>query len=540
MLNLHITNQILFKNMKNDKKEDKVFEYDKVPYQSFPFSYVYPPHLKALAKVFGIEAPKIETARVLELGSSSGNNIIPFASFYPNSECIAIDLSTEEIEEGHLFLKKFPLKNLDLKVANILDVDESWGKFDYILCHGIWSWVPEIVRQKIFDISKHNLSPKGISYISYNIKPGWNMGNSIRDMMTYHATNFESPSEKIEQAKAFLNFVSEVLEGSDTPFAQYLKSETGNIKKKQDSYIYGEYLVEHNYQIYFKDFIKHITKRDLQYLSDTHLNSMYLGNLPPKAVEKLSVINDIVKTEQYMDFIQNRRFRCTLAVHKDQKIMRKLSPESLNDMLLTFSIYPEKPLSEVDLEDNLDSVHFYYQNNKDSSLKTSSKILKALFYTFSENISYPLTKKDIAKQAMKKIKNVQLKDIINELDKNLLQLIFQGFINIYSEKPLHINQITEKPKLHPLAIEQYKTYTNWTTNMLNESIQLNDFDQFLIPLLDGKNNLKDLEKKLLENTKLQIHIDNRKIDSKEEKREIISKYIKESLESYKSRALLIG
>ena len=39
-----------------------------------------------------------------------------------------------------------------------MDIDDSFGTFDYIIVHGIWSWVPDVVKDKILNICSRNLS----------------------------------------------------------------------------------------------------------------------------------------------------------------------------------------------------------------------------------------------------------------------------------------------------------------------------------------------------------------------------------------------
>lgn len=525
-------------------KEKDQFEYDKVPYTSYPFPYAYPPHIMAVAVLFGLKPPKLETARVLELGCSAGENIIPFAANYPKSECVAIDLSKIEIEDGQKRLATLGIKNLDLKVANILDIDDSWGKFDYIVAHGIWSWVPKNVSEKICYISKNNLAPNGVAYVSYNIKPGWNMGMTIREMMQFHTSNFSNVKEQIEQARAFLNFINSVLEGSNSPYAQYVKQEARNLSTKEDSYLYGEYLVEYNHQIYFKDFIAGIRKRGLEYLADTHLTSMYLNNLPPKAVEKLSAIKDIVLSEQYMDFVQNKRFRCTLMCHKDNKINRNLGTQSLEPLKFCFYLIPEKPLKDIDITDNLEVCIFYFQNDKEKKITTTNVILKAIFYIFYENLNHQLSINDIARLAMKKIKKVQLQDIKKELHNNLLNFIFQGYVKIYSENPLNVNSISDKPKVSDLVKNQIKYLEKnsrlWVTNQLNEMVGLNQLEYHLLQYLDGKHTEADLLNKLLKIQDIKIEKEGKVITDVKEKTSVYKDQIKLSLDKFKMLALLIS
>ena len=101
-----------------------------------------------------------------------------------------------QIEQGQRQVSALGLANIELRHYNIADVDASWGKFDYIISHGIYSWVPAPVRERLLAICRENLAPNGIAYVSYNTLPGWHMRGMIRDMMIYHAAGFRGPPRR--------------------------------------------------------------------------------------------------------------------------------------------------------------------------------------------------------------------------------------------------------------------------------------------------------------------------------------------------------
>ena len=119
--------------------------------------------------MFGMETPPLSHCRVLELGCAAGWNLIPQAVDYSESRFVGVDLSQRQIDEGHSMVQSLGLDNIELRQASILDVDRSWGEFDYIICHGVYSWVDAEVRDKILAICKENLSPNGVAYVSYNV-----------------------------------------------------------------------------------------------------------------------------------------------------------------------------------------------------------------------------------------------------------------------------------------------------------------------------------------------------------------------------------
>lgn len=74
---------------------------------------------------------------------------MPFAIRHPNSQLVGIDLSEYQINIGQQMMEQVGVKNVaELVAADISQVSFNI-KFDYIICHGVFSWVPEAVRHAI-------------------------------------------------------------------------------------------------------------------------------------------------------------------------------------------------------------------------------------------------------------------------------------------------------------------------------------------------------------------------------------------------------
>jgi chemotaxis methyl-accepting protein methylase len=89
------------------------------------------------------------------------------------------------VQNAQTSIAALGLRNLRIEHASIVDIDDTWGEFDYIICHGVFSWVERTVQEKILAIASRNLSANGIVYVSYNTYPGWHMREMVRDMMRY-------------------------------------------------------------------------------------------------------------------------------------------------------------------------------------------------------------------------------------------------------------------------------------------------------------------------------------------------------------------
>lgn len=169
--------------------------YDRVPYKSHPFRQSHPDRLAVIATLHGMSPPPIERARVLELGCASGGNLLPIADQFPEGTFLGLDLSSRQIQDGQRLIERAGLKNVELRHQDILTFDAPPESFDYILCHGVFSWVPDAVQRKILDICGKCLSPNGVAYVSYNTYPGWHMRGMVRDIMRYRAQFFDKPEQ---------------------------------------------------------------------------------------------------------------------------------------------------------------------------------------------------------------------------------------------------------------------------------------------------------------------------------------------------------
>lgn len=519
------------------------YSYDEVPYESNPYAQSHPASLRTVANLFGMEAPKLETARVLELGCAAGNNVLPIAQLYPKSKVIGIDLSNVQINEAKTNAKALGLKNIEFKACSVMDIDASFGEFDYIICHGVFSWVPSEVQDKILDIVDTNLSTNGVAYISYNTLPGWNMVRSIRDMMIYHTQSFSDGSQKVQQARALLKFMQEATEGVDTPHAKMLENEVKILSNQPDHYLRHEHLAENNDPIYFHDFADRAAQRGLQYLGDANIATMYLGNLSPKAQEKLQEIQNIIRTEQYMDFINNRRFRCSLLCKNSNKLSRNLDAEDILKFNVKFSIIPEKEESEININE-FEPVKFFLNANKDSNLTTSSPNMKALLYGFAENKAIYLKVDDLCKIAAKKLKEPDRKALKNELVNNALRFVLSGHMQISTEPSLAITSISEKPKVSEVTRYQAKSNTRlWVTNLHHERIGINLFDKYAMQYMDGKHTHEEIIDKVIEHHvnsgDLTLNKNEQKITDPKEVRTELSQVLKTTLERLSQGALLI-
>src|SRR5687768_17251136 len=231
--------------------EAAVTSYDEIPYTNKPLYPTHPDCLAVAGILRGMRPASPAKCRVLELGCASGGNLIPMAYSLPESRFVGIDLSAAQIAAGQEFCRPLGLGNLELRAGSILDLDESLGQFDYIICHGVYSWVPRGVQDRILWICGRLLAEHGIAYVSYNTYPGWHRRGIARELMRYHARRFDDPPTKIQQARSVLSFMAEAASKCNSSLATGLAFESKSLEKDPDYYLFHEHLEEVNSPLYF-------------------------------------------------------------------------------------------------------------------------------------------------------------------------------------------------------------------------------------------------------------------------------------------------
>jgi methyltransferase-like protein len=471
--------------------------YRQVPYLSQAYSQSHPDRLATLGRIFNMYPAPISKCRVLELGCASGGNIIPMAYFLPESEFVGIELSEGHVTTGLKTIKDLGLSNIRIEHGNILEVDASWGSFDYIICHGVFSWSPESVQDKILSVASENLAEQGIAYISYNTYPGWHMREMIRHMMLYHSNQFTEPDQRLSQAKAFIDFLAgAVAKDTNDPYGFLLKNELECLKSSGDWYIFHDYMEVVNTPIYFHQFIEWAEKHGLQYLAEADFSVMFSGFSDEISNTIEQVSQDIIQKEQYMDFLRNRLFRQTLLCKKELNLKRMLDAESLSGLLVFSSTSPET--DSVDLSfgkmQKFRTPDGMFIETENPVIKTSLKILnkywpKALTFNILLEKCIEEMKAALGSDA------IENKDWRKELGRGMLHCYVSGAIGLRTWQGDFAANVSKQPKVNDLTIYQINHH-QCIVNQRHEIVNTDSLAQHLIPMLDGTNDKDDMLKHL--------------------------------------------
>ena len=236
--------------------------YDELPYDSLPLSETQPDFLAAVARLHGFDAPDPRRARILELGCAQGGNLIPLAWRWPESECVGVELSRVQAEAGMAFIQRLGLSNARIVHGDLAALPDDLGEFDFIIAHGVFSWVPPSVQQALLEACRRHLSPHGIAYVSFNVAAGWQALQPLRAALI-ERTSAELP------APARFKQALRVLDALESEWRDpFLLKEIAYLKTAAPSYLFHEYLAEFNAPLPFAEFAGLLDAHGLRYVGE--------------------------------------------------------------------------------------------------------------------------------------------------------------------------------------------------------------------------------------------------------------------------------
>jgi 2-polyprenyl-3-methyl-5-hydroxy-6-metoxy-1,4-benzoquinol methylase len=306
--------------------------YDQLPYESRAFAQSQPSRIGAIARAFGLDAAPLGTARVLELGCASGGNIIPHAVRYPDARFVGVDLSSAQVDAGRARIARLGLRNIEIRCESLTGIGDEAGSFDYILCHGVYSWVPEAVRDAIFRIIGARLSPTGVACVSYNVLPGWRMLQPIHDAFGLDVPARLDLPARVARARALLSWLAAATPDRG-PYGDMLRGRAATMATLPDDYLAHEFLEEMSHPTTVRAFAAEAARYGLGFLGECELGFSILDNYGPEVAERIRgrANGDPIEVEQYLDLLTGRTFRQTVLVSSDRLAMarRPVSPESI-------------------------------------------------------------------------------------------------------------------------------------------------------------------------------------------------------------------
>jgi methyltransferase-like protein/SAM-dependent methyltransferase len=464
-------------------------DFDQLPYPSLPFAYTQPAHLAALATLYGLEPPRADSARVLELGCASGGNIIPLAARFPNAHFVGIDLSLQHIGAGSRRIETLGLKNIELRHGDLADAAFAANSLDYVICHGVFSWVPRTVQDSILRICQTALTSRGIAVVSYNVFPGWHLRSIVRDVCLHHVPPGGHPRERVAQARRVLAELAE-LTSETAPYGLFLRTEVKRLQQLPAAYILGEFLSPENAPMHFRDFVERAQAHQLRFLCEADLGSSIGEMLYPAVADRISaqVGADRLAEEQYKDFVSGRPFRRSVLIKADDgdgvgQAAAVPNPGRLSSLYVTSRLTQEPPV-EMD---------FVFRDARGRAVTTKDGAVREVLARLADAYPSSLRVEELVSQ------NALRNGNIRERVCQALFALIMAHQATASTEPTRVGRAEARnPKVWPLARLEAAARQPWLTSLTHEPIPAGGVHPRLIAQLDGSRDRAALRAELVD------------------------------------------
>ena len=221
-------------------------------------------------------------------------------------------------------------------------LDKENLNFDYIVLHGVWSWISQENQGVILDIISTHLKPQGIVYVSYNCFPGWEGKYSLRHLLKLVEQNAQgNQAERIEQSIYFANkfFESKPLYAECNPRTQEMHHE---LQTRELNYLCHEFFNKDWHCVFFSQMAHFMAQAQCAFACSAKL--MWNFDMQTFSAEQKALLaqtQDSTLQEQLKDYFLNESFRMDLFA----KGCKKLTQKERDTKLLQTSFVILKPLS---------------------------------------------------------------------------------------------------------------------------------------------------------------------------------------------------
>ena len=440
--------------------------YEAVPYEALPHPATHPGRLATVATFFGHAAPGVERCTVLEVGCNDGSNLIPMAVSLPAARFVGCDLSSPALDAGRRTIAELGLTNVTLVEGDLASLGPTHGAFDFIVAHGVYSWVPPDVRDGLFALAAQRLARNGILYVSFNVLPGCRIRQAAWDVLHHHVDRIEDPRARLDAARQLAGLIANgamATQESD----QALRAEFRAIARHGDSELAHDDLAVPNDPVLFHTFVEHAARHGLRYLAEAEIQAMGVTGISEEATAYLSSLDPLAR-EQYVDFLRLRRFRQSLLVRADTPTDMTKHAQRVRAMHVSanMTLTAAAATSGVHkLAKRLDPA-----GGGGGAVR---KLLDALV------ANQPAT------FAIASLDELQLGKWSRPLEATLADAYLSGIVDLHVHPPAVTIRASDRPVASPLARLQARTRADVTT-LLHMQVGIVDVNALrLLPFLDG-------------------------------------------------------
>ena len=503
--------------------------YDRTPYTRHCYPGAHPDRLCTMGLLFGLSPASTAGCRILEVGCAGGGHLVPMAAGLPGATLVGLDASGEAITSARSLADDLGLDNLELRHGLLEDLDDADGPFDYLIAHGVYSWVPAQVQEQLLTCCRALLAPHGIAYISANTLPGWHLRGAIRDAMRRHTRDIEDPLESAREARALLDLLASSVSDDERAWKAVLDQEQRWLRDATETYLFHDHLAPDNEAVDITEFLRRAGRNQLQFLADADPASMWLRQEALREhVARLAP--ERVGREQMGDWLRGRTFRQTLLCREELAVREEPVVQRVGMLLATTELVLETDHSTPE--------RVAFRDARGNLGYADDPLVVALLGALASAHPADLPFGSLLR-AVREL--VEWEVPAGDLAQLLLTLWKRGEAELTCRDRRIASDPGQYPRTTELVLDQATRPDHVVTNLRHEVVQIDVFDRPILQLLDGTRDRRALCEQLTQHAlggTLPVVRDGRPLTDPAEVRRLWEVLVGERIPRYAGQALL--
>lgn len=289
--------------------------------------------------------------RYLDLGSGMGFGLLLLAALHPEAEFVGVDFHPDHILHSRRLAEQLGLGNVRFLEGDFLALAEDGsacgpgGSFDYVVAHGIATWITEPVQTALLRLAASCLRLGGLFYCSYNTHPGWLSASAFQQLVMLEGERHGTDQAAAAVRKAAAT-IRALLGPSETPesldrFHPALRLRLDSLEQMDASYLEQEYMNAGWQPLYVAQMHRRCALHKLRFLSSATLPENFLDLLTPGLRETVLAEPDPLLRQSLLDLALNQSFRRDLFVRGRATLSASQLSEQLAQLRFRLLEQPE-------------------------------------------------------------------------------------------------------------------------------------------------------------------------------------------------------
>lgn len=419
--------------------------YQELGYPSYLHPQLHPDRLATMAWLFGLQPADPQTCRYLELGCGTGHSLIAFANDLPGAQFSGVDFSQGMIEEGRQVASQLGLQNLTLTAADLLaDPSPVAGRFDYIVMHGMFSWTPERVRERMLEICRDHLTENGVAYVSFNALPGYLLPAMLRDA----AFSPGSKMTSIADAECAVETVRS-LPFDELPALRHdlLRPCLENVLQANRQQVIFDEFADINEAYRFSEVCELASAYGLRYVTEAGIENWTTRTLSPAAQQLLANLSeDPVRRMEYRDCLRLTRFHAALFCRAAWSPATSPVADRATQLLVSTRAYPVSAAPEI-----RGSGRQSFASTEGAEVTLADPFLKSMLQVLHERRPQRMRVPELVRIACERAGVGDVRESTHRLESLMLPFWETGMIDLFWHMPELAVAAGESPLVSPFA-----------------------------------------------------------------------------------------